>query len=180
MTASQHQRFLAGDIAATEAVVRQAGRITMPLAIAVLGDRDAAADVAQDVALDVLRGVHRLSDPENFDAWVRRIAVRHSIRAARRRRLLRGIEFPLDEAEGTAWETPATDTVLLRAALRAALADLSVRQRAAVALRYIHGLSDAEIAAVLGCRAGTASSLLTRARDLLRKNGFLALEGGPS
>jgi RNA polymerase sigma factor (sigma-70 family) len=68
--------------------------------------------------------------------------------------------------------------VLLQASLRAALADLSPRQRAAVALRYIHGLTDAEIAAVLGCRAGTASSLLTRARDLLRKSGFLAIEGG--
>ena len=179
MTASDHQRFLAGDVTATEAVVRQAGRITMPLAIAVLGDRDAAADVAQDVALDVLRGLHRLSDPGRFDAWVRRIAVRHSIRAAQRRRLLRGIEFPL-EADVTDPETSGTETVLLRAALRAALADLSVRQRAAVALRYIHGLSDAEIAAVLGCRAGTASSLLTRARDLLRKNGFLAIERGPS
>ena len=178
MTAAEHKRFLAGDTAAAEAVVRWVGRITMPVAIAVLGDRDAAADVAQDVALDVLRGLHRLSNPESFDAWVRRIAARHSIRAARRRRLLRGIEFPLHEAEGTAWETPATDTVLLRAALRTALADLSARQRAAVALRYVHGLSDAEIAAVLGCRVGTASSLLTRARDLLRKNGFLALEGG--
>ena len=141
MTASDHQRFLAGDVTATEAVVRQAGRITMPLAIAVLGDRDAAADVAQDVALDVLRGLHRLSDPGRFDAWVRRIAVRHSIRAARRRRLLRGIEFPL-EADVTDPETPATETVLLRAALRAALADLSVRQRAAVASAYIHGLSE--------------------------------------
>lgn len=178
MTAAEHQRFLAGDTAAAEAVVRRVGRITMPVAIAVLGDRDAAADIAQDVALDVLRGLHRLSSPESFDAWVRRIAVRHSVRAARRRRLLRGIEFPLDEAEGTASETSAIDTVLLRASLQAALAHLSARQRAAVALRYIHGLSDAEIAAALGCRAGTASSLLTRARDLLRRSGVLALEGG--
>jgi len=52
------------------------------------------------------------------------------------------------------------------------------RQRAAIALRYIYGLSDVEIAAALGCRAGTASSLLTRARDLLRKSGLLAFEGG--
>lgn len=179
MTASEHRRFLAGDIAATETVVRRAGRITMPLAISVLGDRDAAADVAQDVALDVLRGLRRLRNPETFDAWVRRIAVRHSIRAARRRRFLRGIEFPLDENEAAAPATLGTDAVLLRGALRTALADLSPRQRAAIGLRYIHGLSDAEIAAALGCRAGTASSLLTRARDLLRKNGFLAtLEGG--
>jgi RNA polymerase sigma factor (sigma-70 family) len=162
-----------------EAVVREAGRIALPVAMAVLGDREDAADVAQDVALDVLNGLRRLRNPESFDAWVRRIAVRRSIRTAQRRRLLRGAEFPLDDAEAAdGRETPATDTVLLQASLRAALADLSPRQRAAVALRYIHGLSDEEIAAVLGCRAGTASSLLTRARQLLRKNGFLALEGG--
>jgi len=162
-----------------EAVVRAAGRIALPVAMAVLGDREDAADVAQDVALDVLKGLRRLRNPEKFDAWVRRIAVRRSIRAAQRRRLLRGAEFPLDDAEAAdGRETPATDSVLLQASLRAALADLSPRQRAAVALRYIHGLSDEEIAAVLGCRAGTASSLLTRARQLLRKNGFLALEGG--
>jgi len=178
MTASEHRRFLAGDPAAREAVVRRAGRITMPLAIAVLGDREAASDITQDVALAVLRGLHRLSTPESFDAWVRRIAVRHSIRAARRRRFLVGVEYPLDEAETSVRETPGTDTVLLRATLREALADLSARQRAAIGLRYIHGLSDAEIAAALGCRAGTASSLLTRARDLLRKSGLLAFEGG--
>ena len=162
---------------AIEAVVRQAGRLTMPVAIAVLGDRDAAADVAQDVALDVLRGLPRLSSPASFDPWVHRIAVRHSLRAARRRRLRRVAEFPLDEAEVIAAGTPETDIVLLRDALRVALADLSPRQRAAVALRYIHGFSDAEIAAALGCRAGTASSLLTRARILLSKNGSLSLEG---
>lgn len=178
MTASEHRRFLAGDLVAREAVVRQAGRITMPLAIAVLGDREAAADITQDVALAVLRGLHRLSKPESFDAWVRRIAVRHSIRATQRRRFLLRVELPLDEAEASVRETPGTDTVLLRAALREALADLSARQRAAIALRYIHGLSDAEIAAALGCRAGTASSLLTRARDVLRKNGLLTFEGG--
>jgi RNA polymerase sigma factor (sigma-70 family) len=162
-----------------EEVVRKAGRIALPIALAVLGDREDAADVAQDVALDVLKGMGRLRSPESFDAWVRQIAVRRSIRAARRRRLLHGVEFPLDEAEATDGRgTPATEIVLLQASLRAALADLSPRQRAAIALRYIHGLSDAEIATVLGCRAGTASSLLTRARELLRKNGLLALEGG--
>jgi RNA polymerase sigma-70 factor (ECF subfamily) len=146
--------------------------------MAVLGDREDAADVAQDVALDVLRGLRGLRNPESFDGWVRQITVRRSIRAARRRRLLRKVELPLAEAEGRDMVPTATDAVHLQAALRAALADLSARQRAAVALRYIHGLSDAEIAAALGCRAGTASSLLTRARTLLSKNGLLALEGG--
>lgn len=180
MTTSEHRRFVAGDEAVAEEVVRRTGRIALPLAMAVLGDRDAAADVAQDVALDVLRGLPRLRDPRSFNAWVRRIAVRHSLRVARRRRLLRGLEFPLDSlSEAQPGIAAEDDSVILRSALRAALANLSPRQRAAIALRYVYGLSDAEIAAALGCRTGTASSLLTRGRTLMRQNGTLAtLEGG--
>jgi RNA polymerase sigma factor (sigma-70 family) len=111
---------------------------------------------------------------------VRRIAVRRTLRAARRRRLLRGTEVPLD-AVGERGIAAEADAVILRSALRAALAELSPRQRAALALRYVHGLSDAEIGAALGCRTGTASSLLTRARALLRRNGILATyQGGAS
>jgi RNA polymerase sigma factor (sigma-70 family) len=146
--------------------------------MAVLGDRDAAADVGQDVALDVLRGLSRLREPASLEAWVRRIAVRHTLRGARRRTLLRGIEFPL-EAVAERGVASDPDDVALRSELRSALADLSPRQRAALALRYVHGLSNAEIAAALGCRTGTASSLLTRVRALLRRNGMLATsEGG--
>src|SRR5688500_3446688 len=102
-----------------EAVVRKAGRIALPIALAVLGDREDAAEVAQDVALDVLKGSGRLRSPESFDAWVRQIAARRSIHAARRRRLLRGVEFPLDEVAGAGGRaTPATEIVLLQASLR--------------------------------------------------------------
>lgn len=177
MATSEHKRFLAGDPAAAELIVRRVGRIALPVAIAIVGDRDAAVDVAQDVAVDVLRGVGRLDNPDSFDAWVRRIAARHSIRAALKRRLFHRSEFPLEDADATIAEPQAED-VHLRLALRAALADLSPRERAGLALRYIHGLSDAEIADALGCRTGTASSLLTRARQRLRRNAKLNLEGG--
>lgn len=69
MTASEHKRFLAGEPAAAELVVRRVGRIALPVAIAIVGDRQAAADVAQDVAVDVLRGLGRVDNPDSFDAW---------------------------------------------------------------------------------------------------------------
>ena len=98
-----------------------------------------------------------------------------------------GVERPhpsLLAGSGSAWTEAArnlraaTDLVHMRAVIRTALGGLTPRQRAAVALRYVHGLSDAEIGAALGCRAGTASSLLTRARRALAKSGELSLEGG--
>lgn len=47
----------------TEALARRAGAIALPIAAAALRDRERAADVAQDVVVDVLRGLPRLRDP---------------------------------------------------------------------------------------------------------------------
>jgi RNA polymerase sigma-70 factor (ECF subfamily) len=58
--------------------------------------------------------------------------------------------------------------------MRRALADLPERQRIALALRYVHDLSEEEVAEALGCRPGTAASLLSRGRELLRQSAALA------
>jgi len=137
-------------------------KIAMGIAMATLGNREDAADVAQDVALDVLRSLGRLRDPAAFDAWVRKIAVRHAVRA-RRRRTVGGSIPELVESDDR-------DMVIAsRAALSKALADLPPRQALALVLRYVHGLTDREIAAALGCRRGTANALLSRGRAALRE-----------
>jgi RNA polymerase sigma-70 factor (sigma-E family) len=75
-------------------------------------------------------------------------------------------------------ETPAPDAAAsydARDAVLAALATLSSRQRAVVVLRYYEGLSEAEIAQVLGCSAGTVKSAASRAMAKLRQHPGLAL-----
>jgi RNA polymerase sigma factor (sigma-70 family) len=62
----------------------------------------------------------------------------------------------------------------VRAVLAAALAELPPKQRLALALRYVHDLSDAEIAAALGCRPGSVHALLSRGRAALRGDARLA------
>jgi len=184
------ERAKAGDTAAAEMLVRRVGRIALPLAVAVLHDRDAAGEVSQDVAVEVLRGLRKLRDPGRFDAWVRRIAVRQTLRAARARRLRRSSEVSLEnrgsDREPRVGSEPdeAADALALRAALRVALADVPPRQRVALALRYVHDLSEVEVAHALGCQPGTAASLLSRGRRLLRQHEALAelsadpLQGG--
>ena len=56
----------------------------------------------------------------------------------------------------------------VRDAVLEALAGLSRRQRAVVVLRYYEGLSEAEIAEVLGCSPGTVKSSASRALARLR------------
>lgn len=63
-----------------------------------------------------------------------------------------------------------------RDAVLRALAALSPRQRAVIVLRYYEGLSEAEIAATLGCSAGTVKSAASRAKATLRGSPELARE----
>jgi RNA polymerase sigma-70 factor (ECF subfamily) len=168
-----------GDRRATEVLARRACRLALRTAGAILHDRDAASDIAQDVAVDVLRSLRRLRDPRAFDAWVHKITVRHVLRATRRRRAAREAETPLallGEADHppAAEGTDATTVLAARELLAVALSALPPKQRIALALRYVHDLSDAEIATALGCRPGTVHALLSRGRAALRRDAQLA------
>lgn len=172
------RRFLRGDQAAADALARRALRSAMRTCSAITRDRDEAADIAQDVAVEVLRNLSKLRDPSAFDAWVHRITVRHALRAAGASRLRRRAETSLGlvSAEPVAPAGPDRElAIAFRQPLTAALAALPARQRLALALRYVHDLSDAEIADALGCRQGTVHALLSRGRSALRRDPHLAL-----
>jgi RNA polymerase sigma factor (sigma-70 family) len=127
----------------------------------VLGDSEAAADVAQEVAVTALRKTRSLRDPAALDAWLHRIAVRAALAEARRGRNRRTAEL-----EHVARRAAPLDDDL--AGALALLDGLPPRQRAALTLRYVHDLPDEAIAGALGCRPGTVRSLLSRGRDALR------------
>jgi RNA polymerase sigma factor (sigma-70 family) len=173
------ERFRAGDPAAAEVLSRRACRLALRTSAVILQSRDEAADIAQDVAIDVLRSRRALRDPEAFDAWVHKITVRHALRALRRRQASRAAEMPLalvpepDEPAAPEGYDPLA-LLAARAALARALAELPAKQRLALALRYVHDLSDADIAAALGCRVGTAHALLSRGRASLRSDPRLS------
>jgi RNA polymerase sigma-70 factor (ECF subfamily) len=72
---------------------------------------------------------------------------------------------------GTAPHTPEASVVQeeLRHAVRAALAALPERRRTALVLRYLHGMSYAQIALVLGTTEKAAFILVARTREALRE-----------
>ena len=141
--------------------------IALRTAAAIIGSREEAADVAQDVAVDVLHSLHKLREPEAFDAWVHRITVRRTLKAIGKRR---AGDVPFALAEDVPADTPDRDAVLAtRTVLARGMKTLPPRQRVALALRYVHDLDDAQIAAALGCRVGTVHALLSRARASLRE-----------
>jgi RNA polymerase sigma-70 factor (ECF subfamily) len=173
LVADEVRRFRRGDGDAAEPLARRALRLSLRTSSALMRNREDSADVAQEVAVDVLRSVSKLRDPEAFDAWVHRITVRHAMRRLKKEQTSRKIETSLTllDEESLRGEIPLSDidsTLAARQALVEALSRLPAKQRIALALRYVHDLPDAEIAAALGCRVGTVHALLSRGRKSLR------------
>jgi RNA polymerase sigma-70 factor (sigma-E family) len=138
------------------------------LAFGLTGDRWAAEDLAQATLARAYVAWRRVSRADDPDAYLRRILVNTSNRRFRRHRVA---EQPGDPPE-TAVEGPA-ELVSDRTALLAALRQLPPRQRAVVVLRYWEDLTDAQIAATLGCAPGTVRSQLSRALAKLRESPAL-------
>jgi RNA polymerase sigma-70 factor, ECF subfamily len=172
------QRCAVGEETACAELVGEHQRMVVQLAMNLLGDRDEAMDLSQDVFLRVFRTIHRFRGQSSLRTWIYRIAVnqaRNRHRFWRRRH--RADQVPLDQHIAAHGEflsdgESIPDRVLaqkeLAAQLQQALDHLPFDQRTAIILREIDGLSYEEIAFSLGVAVGTVKSRLTRARQALR------------
>jgi RNA polymerase sigma-70 factor, ECF subfamily len=134
------------------------------LARSIVGDAD-AADVTQDSCLACWRHLGQLDDLTKFDSWLMRIVYTTALRRARWQRV-RALVFaaPASAAGGLDPAQPAadpTDGIFVWEAL----SRLPARQRAVLHLTVVEGLTDAEIAASLGIRAGSVRAHRRRARE---------------
>jgi RNA polymerase sigma-70 factor (ECF subfamily) len=171
-------RCAQGDQAACAELVAEHQRMVYQLAFHLLGDRDDALDLSQDVFMRVFRTLHQFRGQSQLRTWIYRIVVnqaRNRQRWWRRRR--RASQISLDQhlqthGEPTGNPQAAPDNMLLQkrlaSQLRAALDALPFDQRSVIVLREIDGLSYDEIAFSLGVTLGTVKSRLTRARRALR------------
>jgi len=168
------------DPAAVEQLAGRALRLAGAAVRTVLSSREDGRDVAQETAIHAIRALSTLRDPGAFDAWVYRASIRRALKLARRERLRHPFGRPQhlsqDVADVTANPHLSAEQRALATAVMCALRRLPARQRAAVTLRYILGMSEPQVADALGCPAGTAASLLSRARQTLRTDpGLLGL-----
>ena len=172
------QRCASGDEVAYAELVAEHQRMIVQLAMNLLGDRDDALDLSQDVFLRVFRTIDRFRGQSSLRTWMYRITVNQARNRQRFwRRRHRADQISLDQHEAAHGECPSgtactPDRVLaqkeLAGRLHNALERLPFDQRTAIVLREIDGLSYEEIAYSLGVAVGTVKSRLTRARQALR------------
>ncbi len=122
------------------------------------GDRAAAEDVAAEALARTYARWSKVSALPYRDGWVLKVATNLAIDRLRRR--------PPDVRPAPADDFE--DGVELRLALNAALLTLAPRQREAVALHYLGGLSDREVAQALGISLGSVKTHIHRGIKCLR------------
>jgi RNA polymerase sigma-70 factor (ECF subfamily) len=141
-------------------------------------DRAEAEDLVQETFARALRSWGQFAPDTNLKAWLLRILRNTWLDRLRHRR-----RDPVDPAAGAeasdlapsggedAWLRGDAELERMRglvgAEIEEALAQLHEEQRTAILLD-LEGLSEAEMASVLGCAAGTVKSRLSRARASLR------------
>jgi RNA polymerase sigma-70 factor (ECF subfamily) len=173
------ERCVAGDERACADLVAAHQRTVFNLALHLLGDRDEALDLSQEVFLRVFRTLSRFRGQSALRTWIYRIVVnqaRNRQRWWRRRR--RTDLVSLDDHLTRCGEIEATSEVLpdrllaskeTAARIWAAMEQLPFDQRTALVLREVDGLRYEEIAFSLDVAVGTVKSRLTRARQALRE-----------
>jgi RNA polymerase sigma-70 factor, ECF subfamily len=133
------------------------------------GDRLEAQDVVQEAFARAWPRWHRLAYYDDPTGWVRRVA--WNVATSRRRRVRATLATLLRMRAADVPEPDPAHVDLVRA-----LAALPPRQRRAVILHHMAGMSVAEIAADCDVAVGTVKSWLHRARttlarDLAEKSG---------
>ncbi len=173
------ERCAAGEEGACAELVAGHERMVYTLALHLLGDRDEALDLSQEVFLRVFRTIRSFRGQSALKTWIYRIVInqaRNRQRFWRRRRRSSQVSLDQHVAEHGDLKQPGDDTSPHREFARKELASrlwtaldaLPFDQRTVVILREIDGLSYEEIAFSLGVAVGTVKSRLTRARQALR------------
>ena len=136
------------------------------LAFLISGNRQVAEDLTQEAFVRIAGRLLHLRNRVEFEWYLRRTVVNLANSNFRRRR----IERRYVETQSSLRETEqAGADVVTRETMLQALMSLPPRQRTALALRFYDDLSEAETAAIMGCRPGTVKSLVSKGKDNLRE-----------
>jgi len=156
----------AGDGAAFEEIMVLTERGVARIAWRILGDPEEVKDAMQETFLRLFRFLGKFDEKKDFVAWLSRIAVNVCIDLRRRRKTSVELhDVPFDA-------TSIEDELIQRSdrnMLTRAIDELAPRERAAILLRDVEGLSTNDVAAAMGNSVATVRVQLSRARVKLRR-----------
>jgi RNA polymerase sigma-70 factor (ECF subfamily) len=186
------ERLKAGDQAAFEAIFKLYSPKLYGVAQRILGELADTEEVIQDVFWTVYRKAKSFRGNAQFSTWLYRLTVNAALEKIRRSKKNREVEYeeylPKFQKDGHHVARPVvdwSDTLVekyakkeLRELLARALDELKPVEKSVVILSDLEGLSDREIAVIVGLTVSAVKTRLHRARLFLR--GKLAVHLGHS
>ena len=172
-----------GDMAAFESLVRLYEKRVFALTLRMCGDREDAAEAAQEAFLAAWQGLAFFRGDSSFSTWLYRLASNACVdllRRESRRRAAAGTslddeELNLEVPDEMPSPQDEAERRELREEIERGLAALSPEHREVLVLREIHQLRYDEIAETLDLDVGTVKSRISRGRKQLRN--FLLKSG---
>ncbi|MBL8145163.1 MAG: sigma-70 family RNA polymerase sigma factor [Anaerolineae bacterium] len=165
-----------GDLNAYNVLVLQFQDAVYSLAYRLIGDRDTAADAAQEALITAWRRLDSYRGG-SFRAWLLRITANHCYDEFRRRKRAPSVSLEAVTGDDDSFlpiaahdETPeqAVQRAELQRAIQNCLMALPADQRAVAVLSDVEGFDYQAIAEQVGAALGTVKSRLSRARAALR------------
>ncbi len=173
----------AGDPKALEELILAHQDQVLRLAMHLLGDVEEAKDAAQEVLLRFCKHLGHFDPERKLSPWLCRMVVDVCRDTARKKRARAMASLDAEIESGALAEMPASSDPEAesqraehRRIIALALETLSEKERAALVLRDIEGLTTREVAKILGSSETTVRSQISSARAKIKKfrDGFLA------
>ena len=161
------RRAINGDESALRAIWTQHAPRIDALVRRLVGDPDQAADVAQEVWIQIFRALPGYRGDSQFSTWAHRIAVNRTLNALRSLRRVSRIEVDIEEDSFSVEHDG--DRSMLAQTIDEAVQKLSPGARHVFVLHDVEGYTHEEIAAELGITSGGSKSQLFKARAKLRR-----------
>ena len=158
-------RARAGNTASLVALIREHQRAVYSIALRMLGSREGAEDLTQEVFMQLGAKIGSIASKEHLRFWLRQVTVNRAIDQLRHD--ARFQMLPLSEENPLFGACEHADPLLQRH-LHALLAELSAPARAVLLLRYQEDLDPVDIARTLEMPINTVKSHLKRSLDALR------------
>jgi RNA polymerase sigma-70 factor, ECF subfamily len=155
----------AGESAALGALVQAHQRPVYSLALRMLGTRDLAEDLTQEVFMEMNDNLKSIQSSEHLAFWLRKVTTNRAIDQLRRRSR---IEITSLDEEAQLFSIVDEADPLLQRHLRLLLLELTPAARAVVLLRYQEDLDPMDIARTLDMSINTVKSHLKRSLETMR------------
>lgn len=161
------RRAINGDESALRAIWTQHAPRIDALVRRLVGDPDQAADVAQEVWIQIFRALPGYRGDSQFSTWAHRIAVNRTLNALRSLRRVSAAEVEIEEDSSMVEHDG--DRSMLAQTIDEAVQKLSPGARHVFVLHDVEGYTHEEIATELGITSGGSKSQLFKARAKLRR-----------